>query len=77
METVGTEGVTGCAFMVADVAADEQLDAVFFTITWYVPAAKAFDVADTWYVAPLSKLYVTPVVGLVTVIVPVAEAHVV
>ena len=43
----------------------------------YVPAAKALDVAAAWYVVPLSKLYVTPLVGLVTVIVPVADAHVV
>ena len=33
--------------------------------------------AEAWYVAPLLKLYVTPLVGLVTVIVPVAVAHVV
>ena len=32
-ETVGTEGVTGCGFIVAAVAVDVQLDAVFFTIT--------------------------------------------
>lgn len=32
--------------------------------------------AVVWYVVPLSKLYVTPLDGLVTVIVPVAVAHV-
>ena len=36
-----------------------------------MPETKAFDVAAAWYVAPLSKLYVTPLVGFVTVIVPV------
>ena len=32
-ETVGTEGATGCGFIVAAVAADAQLDAVLFTTT--------------------------------------------
>ena len=32
--------------------------------------------STAWYVAPLSKLYVTPVDGLVTLIVPVATLHV-
>ena len=32
--------------------------------------------STAWYVAPLSKLYVTPVDGLVTNILPVATLHV-
>jgi hypothetical protein len=76
-ESVGTEGVTGCALITVVVAAAVvQLDVLSLTSTWYVPEAKAVEVADAWYVAPLLKLYVTPVVGAVTVIVPVAIAHV-
>ena len=33
IETVGTEGVTGCGFIVAAVAVEVQLDVIFFTIT--------------------------------------------
>ena len=33
IETVGTEGVTGCGFIVTDTAVVVQLDVVFFTTT--------------------------------------------
>ena len=72
----GTEGTVGCASMMVAVAIEAQLEVVYFTTTWCVPAANAPDVADAWYVTPLSKLYVTPFDGLVTVIVPVATVHV-
>ena len=41
-----------------------------------VLAVKPLFILLDWYVAPLSKLYVTPLVGAVTVIIPVAVAQV-
>ena len=74
--SVGTEGAVGCGFMVFETAVDKQFDVVLLVTTEYVPAFKAFDVAEAWNVVPLSKLYVTPLDGAVTVIVPVATEHV-
>ena len=39
-------------------------------------AARPLNVALAWYDVPLLKLYVTPLVGFVTVIEPVGTAHV-
>ena len=39
-------------------------------------AVKPLFILDTWYVVPLSKLYVTPLDGASTVIVPVETLHV-
>lgn len=39
-------------------------------------AAKPLFIFEDWYVVPLSKLYVTPLDGVFTVIVPVATLHV-
>ena len=75
-EVVDTEGVTGCALTTIAAAVEEHVDVLSLTTTWYVPATNALDVADAWKVVPLLKLYVTPVDGLVTVIVPVATEHV-
>ena len=58
------------------VDVETQLLVLSFTLTEYVPEDKAFDVADAWNVVPLSKLYVTPLDGDVTVIVPVVTLHV-
>ena len=74
-DVCGADGVFGAALIVTGVAPDSQ-PSPFLTLTWYVPGANAPDVAEVPYVAPLSKLYVTPVVGLVTVMVPLALAHV-
>ena len=75
-EVVGTEGVAGCASMVTEVADEAQFEALPLTITSCTPVANPLKVAAAWYVAPLSKLYVTPLDGLVTVIVPVATEQV-
>ena len=39
-------------------------------------AVKPLFIFDDWYVVPLSKLYVTPLDGASTVIVPVETLHV-
>ena len=73
---VGATGVAGWALITIGVADDSQPSALF-TFTWYVPTASAPEVADVPKVTPLSKLNCKPApVGVVTVIVPVATAHV-
>ena len=47
----------------------------FFTTTWYVLGTRLVMVLLIWKVAPLSKLYVTPFNGEVTVIEPVATVQ--
>ena len=68
---VGALGNANAALITERVAVDTHELELSFTLTWYVPVAKAFDVAAAWKVVPLSKLYVTPLDGSVTVIVPV------
>ena len=69
---VGTEGMLNAASIVVAVAIVAQPETLSFTMTSCTPEANPLNVAAVWYVAPLSKLYVTPLDGLVTVIVPVA-----
>ena len=73
---MGTEGVVGWALTIVATAEDGQFDTSSLTITWYVEAFNALEISDVWNVAPLSKLYVTPLVGLVTVMTPVGTVHV-
>ena len=72
---VGVAGRAGRGAIVIDTKTDSQ-PAVFFTLTRYVPDDKPGLTLEVWYDAPSSKLYVTPVVGEVTVITPVGEVQV-
>ena len=56
--------------MVADVATELQPPALFI-ITLYIPGINPDKLLPVWKLAPLSKLYVSPAVCTVTVIVPV------
>jgi hypothetical protein len=74
---VGALGTANIAFNTEGVAVDKQPLMSSFTMTWYVVAAvNPLLILLVWYVVPLSKLYVTPVDGVLTVIVPVVTLHV-
>lgn len=71
----GIAGLEGCAFIVAAVE-PELHPPPLFIITLYVPAVIPGLLLPDWKLTPLSKLYVSPAFCTVTVIVPVATAHV-
>jgi hypothetical protein len=71
--SVGTAGAVGCAFMTT--VAELVQPAAFFTVTVWLPGATLLKVAVVWNV-PLSNWYCNPVAVLVTVMLPVAVAHV-
>ena len=70
MSAAGGFGVAGALLMVTEVAGESQ-PFPSRILTWYVPGDKPDLVFEAWKEAPLSKLYCTPELGLVTVIVPV------
>ena len=75
--TVGALGTGKIALITEGVAIEEQPLTSSLTTTWYVvAAAKPLLILLAWNVVPLSKLYVTPLAGVLTVIVPVVTLHV-
>ena len=76
-ETVGAVGTVKIPLITEGVAVDIQALTLSLTTIWYVvDAANPLLTLLGWKVVPLSKLYVTPLDGLVTVIVPVVTLHV-
>ena len=74
---VGALGTAKIASITEGVAVETQALTSSFTRTWYVvAAANPLLILLAWKVVPLSKLYVTPLVGVLTVIVPVVTLHV-
>jgi hypothetical protein len=71
----GIDGVPGATLIVADVAPELQ-PSMLFMITRYMSAGNPDRLLPAWKFAPLSKLYVSPGVCTVTVIVPVGRAQV-
>jgi hypothetical protein len=69
IDCTGEAGAPGAVSIVTGVAA-ELHPPVFFIITLYVPGASPVLLVPGWKVTPLSKLYVSPAVCIVTVIVP-------
>jgi len=74
--TVGMGGIAGCGLIVTVVAGDIHPPVIVCTTTWYGFGNKLLLVAEGWKVFPLSKLYVTPLAGTVTVILPDANVQV-
>jgi len=77
LETVGTAGALGTAFIVTVAAAgvEQVLSAMLRTLKLYVPENSPAKVVLAWYVEPLSILYSTPL-WVVKIMVPVGIAHV-
>ena len=71
----GESGAPGAASMVTWVAG-ELHPPVLLIITPYVPGISPVMLVPGWKLAPLSKLYVSPAVCTVTVIIPAGVVHV-